>query len=304
MPYPSDLRDARRFAFFASLGNRLHRRMATPPPTSAAMDRKRVRPSTPESGANHGAVSVTDRNRAFYDALWSRTYLTRPSRFNTWPLVSSLLPDVAHRLEIGPGLRPRLPVAGTHFVDLSPTVVERLNARGAHARIGEIATLPFRDGEFDLVAAFDVIEHSENDESVFSELTRVLGVRGHLIFSVPLHPHRWCRFDDVVGHARRYTPTALLDLLARHGLTVERSAVFGMQSNHPRCLDFAVLGLTEHFEVAVRCYNWLFFPLGMLLQRPLQLEKGLIDLTDVDEVLVYCRRRAVPSPSSPANGTI
>jgi hypothetical protein len=83
----------------------------------------------------------------------------------------------------------------------------------------------------------------------------------------------------------------LLALLDRHGLRIEQSAVFGMQSSSNRCLDFAVLGLTKHFNVAVRCYNWLFFPLGVLLQQRLRLEPGLIDVTNVDEVLVHGRRR-------------
>ena len=143
------------------------------------------------------------------------------------------------------------------------------------------------------MTAFDVIEHVENDERVFTELTRVMKSGGRLIFSVPLHPERWTTFDEYVGHARRYTPAALQELLGRHGLAIEQSGVFGMQSNNPRVLDFAVQGLTKHQKIAVRCYNWLFFPLGMLLQRPLKVADGLIDLTNVDEILLVCRRADV-----------
>lgn len=234
--------------------------------------------------------ALVEKNSAFYNALWSQTYLTRPERFNTWPLISALLPDSPRRLEIGPGLRPRLPIAGTHFLDISPPVIERLNAHGGIARNGEITELPFENGGFDLVTAFDVIEHVENDEQVFTELTRVMKSGGRLIFSVPLHPERWTIFDEYVGHARRYSPVALQELLERHGLEVEQSGVFGMQSNNPRLLDFAVQGLTKHRKIAFRCYNWLFFPLGLLLQRRLRIADGLIDLTSVDEVLLICRR--------------
>lgn len=234
--------------------------------------------------------ALVEKNSAFYNALWSQTYLTRPERFNTWPLISALLPDSPRRLEIGPGLRPRLPIAGTHFLDISPSVIERLNAHGGIARNGEITELPFENGGFDLVTAFDVIEHVENDEQVFTELTRVMKSGGRLIFSVPLHPERWTIFDEYVGHARRYSPVALQELLERHGLEVEQSGVFGMQSNNPRLLDFAVQGLTKHRKIAFRCYNWLFFPLGLLLQRRLRIADGLIDLTSVDEVLLICRR--------------
>ena len=236
--------------------------------------------------------ALVAKNGEFYDAFWSGTYLTRPERFNTWPLISGLLPTAPRRLEVGPGLRPRLPIAGTHFLDISPPVIERLNARGGSAQRGEITALPFGDDSFDLVTAFDVVEHVEDDQAGFAELTRVLKVGGRLIFSVPLHPARWTAFDDYVGHARRYEPAALRALLARYRLVVEKSVVFGMQSNSPRLLRYAVQGLTRHRVAAVRCYNWLFFPLGRLLQGRRRFADGLMNLAKIDEVLLVCRRAA------------
>ena len=249
--------------------------------------------------ADHGPAPVANfmtstalvaKNSRFYDAFWSRTYLTRPERFNTWPLISALLPTSPRRLEIGPGLRPRLPIKGTHFLDLSPPAIAQLNAGGGLAHTGEITALPFADGSFDLVTAFDVVEHVEDDRRVFDELTRVLKPDGRLIFSVPLHPVHWTSFDDYVGHARRYEPAALKALIASRGLVVEKSAVFGMQSNNPRLLHFAVQGLTRHPAAASRCYNWLFFPLGLLLQQRLKFSDGWMDLNGVHEVLLVCKR--------------
>ncbi len=231
------------------------------------------------------------RNQDFYNALWAKTYLTRPERFNTWPFISSLLAAASKRLEVGPGLHPRLPIKETHFVDISPHVVTQLIAHRGVARTGGITALPYASDTFDLVAAFDVIEHVGDDECAFAELTRVMKATGRLIFSVPLHPARWTNFDNYVGHARRYEPAALTKLLARHDLVVERSAVFGMQSNNPRLLDFAVKGLTRHHTTAMRCYNWLFFPLGMLFQKRLTLTDDLMDMSEVDEVLLVCRRK-------------
>jgi SAM-dependent methyltransferase len=233
-------------------------------------------------------------NSEFYDALWSRTYLTSPRFFNTWPLISRLLPLAAMRLEVGPGLRPRLPVAGTHFLDLSPPAVVRLQAGGGLARVGQITELPFADGSFDLVVACDVIEHVEDDRRAFAELSRVLKAGGRLLFSVPLHPARWTEFDALVGHARRYVPAELFRTITEHGLVVEKSAVFGMQSNNSRLLRFAVKGLAEHRALAIRWYNWLFLPIGMLLQKRLRWADGLIDLVGVHEVLLVCRRQKRP----------
>src|ERR1700719_5224791 len=92
-----------------------------------------TRPTSPD---------VVATNRKFYDALWRRARLERPDGFNTWPLVAELLSRAPARLEIGPGLRPRLPIAGTHFIDISTPAIEQLKARGGLAVPGEIGALP------------------------------------------------------------------------------------------------------------------------------------------------------------------
>jgi SAM-dependent methyltransferase len=233
---------------------------------------------------------LTEINREFYDALWADTYVERPERFNTWPLVKGLLPQSSTRLEVGPGLRPRLPVAGTHFIDLSAAVVGHLNARGGHAALGNITALPFDEGHFDLVAAFDVIEHVADDRQVFSELARVLKPGGVLLCAVPLHAAHWTTFDAYVGHARRYDPAVLCARLSEYGFTIEQSAVFGMQSNNPRLLDYGVKMLTRHRQRAMSWYNRVFMPLGMWFQKKLKFTPGLMNTDRVHEVALVCRR--------------
>jgi len=230
-------------------------------------------------------------NRRFYDALWRKARLERPDGFNTWTLVSELLPSSPSRLEIGPGLRPRLPIAGTHFIDISAPAIERLNARGGIAVPGSIDALPFADREFDLVCALDVIEHAPDDARVFGELSRVLKDDGVLMFSVPLHPELWTEFDDVVGHARRYAVSELVGIMARNGLEVEQSAVYGMQPANPRLVKLGMWYLEHRRAWAMFWYNWVGMPLAKLFQSPLRLVSGLIDTKGVDEVLVVCRRR-------------
>lgn len=246
-----------------------------------------VCPSVPPA-SNPSDLLAT--NSEFYDSLWAGSYLTNPRRFNTWPLVASMLPLAPSRLEVGPGLRPRLPIAGTHFVDLSPPAIARLSEAGGLARLGQLNDLPFGDGAFDLVAAFDVIEHIADDRQVFAELSRVLRKGGCLIFAVPLHPADWSEFDDCVGHARRYVPVELVALLAANGLVIEKSAAYGMRAKNPRMVRFAVKGLTEHRAAAIRWYNWLFFPIGLLLQKRLRWADGLMDCEGVDELLLVCRQ--------------
>jgi SAM-dependent methyltransferase len=234
-------------------------------------------------------------NRDFYDVLWSEANLKQPDHFNTWPLISELLPFAPVRLEIGPGLRPRLPISGTWFVDISPPVIEQLTTRGGLAVSGQITDLPFCDGKFEIVCAFDVIEHAEDDRRVFGEVSRVLKEGGFFIFSVPLYASLWTDFDELVGHVRRYDPADLPALFAAHDLVLERSAVYGMQPTNPRLLDFGLWWLKHRRREAMWCYNKVLMPLGMLFQKRLKFVDGLIDATGVDEIVLVCRKRSYPA---------
>lgn len=234
-----------------------------------------------------GATART--NRSFYDALWSQTSPIRPERFNTWPLIAGLLPEAPMRLEIGPGMRPRLPVAGTHFIDLSAPVIKWLNTRGARAQPGDASVLPFEDDTFDLLCAFDVIEHVDDDLRVFSELNRVLKEDGLLIFSVPLHASSWNSFDEFVGHVRRYEPDHLTSILQSHNLVLEKSAVYGMQPASSRLLACGMWFLTNLRTSSLFWYNRVFMPLGLYYQKPLKFNTGLINTDGVDEIVLVCR---------------
>jgi SAM-dependent methyltransferase len=229
-------------------------------------------------------------NRDFYDALWSECHLESADKFNTWPLIAGLLPVSRTRLEIGPGLRPRLPIYGTCFVDISKPVVDRLTKGGGHAIYAEIDDLPYNDQEFELVCVFDVIEHVEDDRRVFSEVCRVLKDGGLLVFSVPIHARLWTGFDELVGHIRRYDPADLLILLAANNLVLEKSAAFGMQSNNPRLLGFSMWWLKHRRKEAMWWYNKVLLPIGMRFQKKLKFMEGMIDVKGVDEIVLVCRK--------------
>ena len=252
---------------------------------------------TKNSRAEMQGRDAASANLSFYQALWSQTRLASPERFNTWPLIAGLLPRSPMRLEVGPGLRPRLPLAGTHFIDIAAPVIGQLNAQGALARLGEITALPYEDGTFDLVCAFDIIEHVDDDLRALAELSRVLKEDGVLILSVPLHPESWNCFDDLVGHVRRYDPAEIAAILAKSGLVAEQSAAFGMQPENPGLLRVGVWFLTHKPNTALFWYNWLLLPLGILFQKRLKFRDGLLDTRGVAEIVMVCRRTTGASSS-------
>ena len=238
-------------------------------------------------------------NRGFYDAIWAETYLIQPERFNTWPLVRELNAAGSRRLEIGAGLRPRLPIPGTCFVEISRAALSRLVQQGGCAVQATAEALPFPDAAFDLVMAMDIIEHVD-DEPVFREMARVLRPGGALVLSSPLHPDNWTAFDDVVGHLRRYRPGDLLARLARHGLSLERSAIYGMQPRSRLLSRMGAWWLTRRREQAMRWYNRVLMPLGLRFAGPLRLAPGLVDVTRVDEILLVCRKDRPATTTGPA----
>jgi SAM-dependent methyltransferase len=229
-------------------------------------------------------------NRGFYDTLWADARLIEPRRFNTWPLVAELAAHASTRLEVAPGLRPRLPLEGTQFLDISAAAMARFRARGAAAAIGLINAMPFADAAFGLICAFDIVEHVDDDEAALAELARVAAPGAALLLSVPLHESAWTAFDDFVGHRRRYAPRELAAKLVRHGFAIERSAVYGMQPGSSRLLDLGMWYLTHQHDRAMWWYNRVFMPIGLRLQKPLRWQSGLIDDADVDTVLLVARR--------------
>lgn len=90
-------------------------------------------------------------------------------------------------------------------------------------------------GAFDLVAAFDVLEHIENDGQALSLWRDWLAPGGRLLLSVPAHESRWGPGDIWAGHFRRYGQAGLRELLARHGFVIE----------HFECYGFPVANLGE-----------------------------------------------------------
>ena len=76
--------------------------------------------------------------------------------------------------------------------------------------------IPYRD-EFDVVGAFDVIEHIEDDERVLREMYASCRSGGGVIVTVPQHPWLWSYRDEFARHVRRYSRRDLMRKLRAAG---------------------------------------------------------------------------------------
>ncbi len=70
---------------------------------------------------------------------------------------------------------------------------------------GSITELPFADNEFDVVCAFDVIEHVSDHVTAVAELHRVCKPGGICFTTVPAFRWLWSEHDEINEHKRRYT---------------------------------------------------------------------------------------------------
>ncbi len=190
-------------------------------------------------------------------------------------------------------MRPRLPVKGTHFADISQPALDALAGQGGIVSLARIADLPYPDNSFDLICALDIVEHVEDDKTAMAELARVAKPGARVLLSMPLHPEYWTNFDEIVGHFRRYPPDELTRLLDDNGLAIEQSAIFGMKPRSTRLSTLGLWFLKHDRLIALSVYNRLLMPLGLRLQKPLTLQDGLADTDGVDEIFLVCRRSEV-----------
>ncbi len=81
--------------------------------------------------------------------------------------------------------------------------------------------------KFDLVIAFEVLEHIEDDFDALETWASWLAPGGHLLLSVPAHRRRWNPTDEWAGHFRRYESGELRSLVENAGLDVVEIESYG-----------------------------------------------------------------------------
>lgn len=112
---------------------------------------------------------------------------------------------------------------GTAYgVDASDDALGFCKRRGiGRLKKGLAEQIPYDNGAFDAVTILDVLEHVNDGEAV-GEMERVLKRRGIAIITVPAFPWLWSRWDEVLGHKRRYAKETLLSLFDKDKWEVKR----------------------------------------------------------------------------------
>jgi SAM-dependent methyltransferase len=85
--------------------------------------------------------------------------------------------------------------------------------------------IPFED-EFDVIGAFDVLEHIQEDEKVLLQMAQATKKGGGIIITVPQHRFLWSYIDDFSYHKRRYTRKELMEKVKRAGFKIMYATSF------------------------------------------------------------------------------
>ena len=161
-------------------------------------------------------------------------------------LAGALRYDVLHRvigqlegvdtvLEVGAGvggvgarLARRYRYTGLDIDSHSAAIAHRRVATSGDGVVIHGTTADLAPGSsFDLVCAFEVLEHIEDDQGALRAWRNLVRPGGWLLLSVPAWRRRHGRHDEAAGHIRRYKRTDLAKLAEGAGLTTERLVGYG-----------------------------------------------------------------------------
>ena len=145
---------------------------------------------------------------------------------------SAKLPPDAKLLEVGCGTGHNLPMLArfghVDAIELDPAARAVAERRLGRALSG--ARLPELEGilraHYDLIGAFDVIEHIDDDVAAVNALAACLKPTGTLIVAVPAHQWMWSSHDELNHHKRRYSKRSLRKLVEGSPLKLQSIGYF------------------------------------------------------------------------------
>lgn len=137
-------------------------------------------------------------------------------------------PDARRLFEIGCGTgyvlaglqqaAPALECSGSEVFLEGLAFAQKRLPNAALSQMGALA-IPY-DAEFDVVGAFDVLEHLDDDRGAMRQMFQAVKPGGGVIVTVPQHRFLWSAVDEHSCHKRRYSRHELQSKLIEAGFHV------------------------------------------------------------------------------------
>jgi SAM-dependent methyltransferase len=142
------------------------------------------------------------------------------------------LPRHAQILEIGCGTGHNLAMLGEfghvdalELDDEARALSEkRLGRKIMRSPLPELSEVP--DRHYDLIGAFDVIEHIDDDSAAVAAIATKLKPGGKFMIAVPAHRWMWTAHDVVNHHKRRYSKRTLKALIENSPMRLDKIGYF------------------------------------------------------------------------------
>lgn len=149
-----------------------------------------------------------------------------------WRLIRQLEPASVLEIGCGQGAVGARLASSYSYVGVEPddscceVAQARIAPRGGTVIHGTHDAVP-AGKSYDLVCAFEVLEHIEDDRAALADWFDFVLPGGHLMLSVPAFQERFGAMDKHAGHFRRYSPAELKMRLTEAGFGDVKVTVYG-----------------------------------------------------------------------------
>jgi len=105
-------------------------------------------------------------------------------------------------------------------IDILDNVEDIVNVDRSRVKIEKKDVLDLKDEKYDLIMAFEVLEHIKEDKKTLEKMNELLNYGGHILLSIPAHRRLFGNRDRYNGHYRRYEKKELIKTLRGKGFEI------------------------------------------------------------------------------------
>jgi SAM-dependent methyltransferase len=149
-------------------------------------------------------------------------------------LISTYTTKAGKYLEIGCGTGFVLKMIDSQFPDfevngseLYEDGLEYARSRVPGAKLKQYDARNIKEREsYEVIGAYDVLEHIEQDSLVLDNIYSALKPHGKMILTIPQHQWLWSASDEYANHVRRYSRQEILAKVRAAGFKIEFCSSF------------------------------------------------------------------------------